>query len=258
MTFPGIDPATPNTARVVNALDGGRDNYAADREEAQRLLEICPQLATIMRENRAFLGRAVTWAAGQGVRQFADLGAGLPAAPAVHEVAQEADPAARVAYVDHDPLAVSHLRALYRAEGTAVLQADLTGPDAVLGDPALKTVIDLAQPVCVILGLVLGFLPARRAREVVAGYARLIAPGSVVVLSSLRFSDEGVWKDARAAFTAAPLRNHSPGQARRFLAGLELVPPGLTAAQGWRGGWRDAPVTRGGLACVLAAVARKP
>lgn len=214
-------------------------------------------------DNRAFIARAVTWAAGRGVRQFADLGAGFPVHPAVHEIAREAaDPASPVAYVDHDPVVVSHARAgawgEHWGEGIAVIEADLTDPPSVLGDPALRAVIDMAGPLCVILGLVLSLMPARQARQVVAGYADLIAPGSCIVISCGRCDDEVLWKQLSEAYTAAEIFNHSPADVEGFLAGLEIVPPGIVAAPNWRGGWHDAPAAPPGPAYVLGGVALKP
>ena len=172
-------------------------NFAADRDEAGRLLEACPGLPALVRENRAFLGRAVTWAAGQGIAQFLDLGTGLPLRPAVHESARTVIPGARVAYVDNDAMVCSHVQALLatdkRVQGIA---ADLADPGAVLADPALQAVIDPGEPVCVILGLVLNLMPAARARKIVAGYARpgrarqpdgdLRAPGSTTASCGTR------------------------------------------------------------------------
>ena len=257
-TVPGIDPGRPNVARVYDYLAGGHASYAADRDEAERLLAACPGLRDMVTENRAFLGRAVTWAADQGIAQFLDLGTGLPLHPAVHENARAILPGARVAYVDNDPLVCAHIQALLATDdGVHAAQADLTDPAAVLGHQAVKTVIDPAEPVCLILGLVLGLMPAARAREVVAGYADLVAPGSLVVVSCARFDDGAVWKQVRAACTAAAPRNHARGQVAGFLAGLEIVPPGLTTAQGWRGGWPDVRVTPRDPAYALAGVARK-
>jgi S-adenosyl methyltransferase len=261
-TPPPADFDHPNPARVYECLRGGYDHFAADREEAERLLEICPELRDMVSENRAFIARAVTWAANQGVRQFADLGAGMPASPAVHEMARAVLPQARVAYADIDPVAVRHMQAVRAlegwGEGTAVTEADLTDPAAVLKDPAVRAVIDPAEPVCVILGLVLGTMPAWQAREVVTEYADLVAPGSLVVISCARFDDESMWKELSAAYTAADSYNHAPAEIAGFLDGLEVVPPGLVAAQNWRGGWHDVPVTPPGPAYVLAGVARKP
>lgn len=245
-------------ARVYQHLLGGADSFRADRDEAARLLAACPALRDMARDNREFVARAVTWAAGRGIAQFLDLGAGLPVHPAVHESARAVIPDARVAYVDHDEVVCSHVRAvLATAEGVQAALADLADPAAVLGHEAVRAVIDLAEPVCLILGLVLNLMPAARARGVVAGYARLAAPGSCVAISCARVDDDVVTKGLRAACTAAEPHNHTRRAIAGFLGGLELVPPGLVMAQGWRGGWRDALAARPGPAYVLAAVARK-
>jgi hypothetical protein len=260
-----LDTTRPNVARVYDYLLGGYESFAADREQAAALLEICPSLGVAAFENRYFLARAVTWTAGQGVAQFADLGAGAPVRGAgarvmedIHVTAQAADRRARVAYVDNDPMVVSHSRAFRApARGVAVADADLTDPAAVLASPAVRAVIDPASPVCVIFGLALSLLPARQAREVMAGYADLIAPGSYVVISCGRCDDEALWKQLSEAYTAVGLYNHSPDEVAGFLTGLELVPPGLVPAQRWRGGWHDVPTAPPGPVYSLAAVARK-
>ena len=121
----------------------------------------------------------------------------------------------------------------------------------MLAHPGVRTVIDPAEPVCVILGLVLSLMPVRQAREVVAGYTDLVAPGSYVVISCGRCDDEALWKQLREAYTAAEIFNHAPGDVEGFLAGLELVPPGVVAAQNWRGGWHDVPAAPPGPVYVL-------
>jgi hypothetical protein len=253
------DFTRPSVARVYDVLAGGYDNFAADRDEAGRLLEACPGLRDMARANRAFLGRAVTWAAGQGIAQFLDLGAGLPLRPAVHESARAVIPDARTAYVDNDLLVCSHVRAVLATdERVQAAQADLTDMSAVLGQEAVKAVIDPAEPVCLIFGLVLNLMAARRAREVVAGYADQVAPGSLVVITCARVDDEVMWKGLRAACTTASPRNHTRRTVEGFLAGLKLVPPGLMAGRGWRGGWGDTLPMSPGSVYVLAAVARKP
>ena len=142
----GLDTTLPNMARVYNYWLGGKDNFPADRAEADLLLGIYPPLRDLVRENRAFVTRAVAWAAGQGISQFLDLGAGLPASPAVHQAARAVQPAARVAYVDNDPVVLAHARALLAGEGVTAVAADLRDPAAVLADKELRTVIDPAQP----------------------------------------------------------------------------------------------------------------
>jgi hypothetical protein len=136
---PGFDASAPNMARVYNYLLGGKDHYAADRSQARRLLAIYPPLAAMARENRAFLGRAITWAAQQGIAQFLDLGAGLPARPNAHQVARTVTPAAAVAYIDHDPVVLAHARALLAtSSGVGAAGADLRDPPAVLAAPECR------------------------------------------------------------------------------------------------------------------------
>jgi O-methyltransferase involved in polyketide biosynthesis len=250
----GFDSGTPNMARVYDCWLGGKDHYAADREEARRLLRIYPPLRAMVRENRAFITHAVTWAARQGVSQFIDLGAGLPASPAVHQTARAVNPAARVAYVDIDPVVLSHARALLAtSNGVTAVAADLRDPAAVLVDPQLRAVIDLREPVCVILAAVLHFLDADAARQVTAGYARLTAPGSCLVLSVACYDDEALGKRLSAEYTAATWHNHSRTDVESFFAGLDLVGPGVTEAQTWRP-WMLEPVLRRREGHVLAGV----
>ena len=252
-----FDPTTPNMARVYDYWLGGKDNYAADRAEAQRLLAIYPPLRELVRENRAFVIHAVSWAARQGIGQFIDLGAGLPASPAVHQAARAVMPAARVAYVDIDAVALAHARALLAiSDGVTAVAADLRDPGAVLATPELRTVIDPARPVCVILCAVLHFLDADAARTVTAGYARLMAPGSCLVISVASFDDETLGKQLAEEYTAAAWHNHTPADITSFFAGLELVGPDVTEAQTWRA-WLPRPVLRHREGHVLAGVARR-
>jgi S-adenosyl methyltransferase len=168
----GLDTSVPNVARVYDYWLGGKDNYAADRAEAERLVKLYPPLPALVRENREFLIGAVTWTARQGIGQFIDLGAGLPTSTSlpVHQAARAVLPAARVAYVDIDRVVVTHAVALLATDdGVAAINADLTDPVAVLCAREMREVIDPAQPVCVILGAVLHFCDADTARQVTAG-----------------------------------------------------------------------------------------
>ena len=254
----GFDPSVPNTARVYNYWLGGKDHFPADRAEAACLLEIYPPLRDLVRENRAFVIRAVAWAAEQGMGQFIDLGAGLPASPAVHQAARAVLPAARVAYVDTDPVVLSHARALLaQDDGVAAVNADLRDPDAVLANPELRAVIDPTEPMCVILTAVLHFLDAGTARQITAGYARLTAPGSCLVISCATYDDGALAKRLAAEYTAGPFVSHSREDVTSFFAGLEPVGPGVTEAQTWRP-WQPEPVLRRRDGHVLAGVARKP
>ena len=253
----GFDPATPNMARIYDYWLGGKDHFPADRAEAERLLGIYPPLRDLVRENRAFVVQAVGWAARQGICQFIDLGAGLPASPAVHQAARKVMPLARVAYVDVDPVVLSHARALVAtSDGVTAVAADLRDPGAVLADPVLRTVIDPDRPVCFILGAVLHFMDAGAARAVTAGYARLMTPGSCLVISVASFDDEDLGKQLAAEYTAAAWHNHTPADVESFFAGLQLVGPGVTEAQTWRA-WMPEPVMRHRDGHVLAGVARR-
>ncbi len=253
----GFDPSTPNTARVYDYWLGGKDHFPADRAEAGRLLVIYPPLRQMVRENRAFITRAVTWAALHGIGQFIDLGAGLPASPAVHQAARAVLPAAPVAYVDLDPVVLAHARALLATgDGVTAVAADLTDPAGVLAHPELRAVIDLREPVCIILAAVLHFLDPGAARTVTAGYERLMAPGSCLIISVACYDDEALAKRLAAEYTAATWHNHSREDVVSFFAGLDLVGPGVTEAQTWRA-WQPGPVLRRRDGHVLAGVASR-
>ncbi len=227
------DPAKPNIARTYDYLLGGTANFPADRDEAARLLAADPQLAELARRNRAFLTRAVTYVAGQGVRQFIDVGAGLPASPSTHEAAETALPGPRVAYVDNDPVVVAHTRGLRpRSARVVALPGDLRDPAAILTDPVLTSLIDLAEPVCVLLVAVLHFLDTPSARRVTATFTEAMAPGSYLVLSVGQAAPDRV-SHLRRAYTAARLHHHSRAGIEGFFAGLRLLPPGLTDARSW-------------------------
>jgi S-adenosyl methyltransferase len=252
----GFDASAPNMARVYDYWLGGKDHYAADRAEADRMLEIYPLLRDLAKENREFVTRAVDWAAGQGIGQFIDLGAGLPATPAVHQAARKILPSARVAYVDTDPVVLSHARALLATgDGVVAVDADLRDPAAVLGHPDLRAVIDPARRIGIILGAVLHFLPADAARAVTAGYARLAVPGSCLIISCACHDDEVLAKRLTGEYTAATWHNHSAADVESFFDGLEPVGPGVSEAATWRA-WLPEPVPCHRDGHVLAGVGR--
>jgi O-methyltransferase involved in polyketide biosynthesis len=255
----GLDFSRPNIARVYDFWLGGKENFAADRELAARLAQMYPPWVQACRDNRAFVRHAVTWAAQQGIRQFLDLGAGLPTHPAVHEVAQAVHPHARAVYVDSDLVVVRHAQALLAGpEGVEGVHADLTDPVAVWGNPAVREVINPAEPVCVIMTLVLHFLDSAQAQRIAAAYAAHIATGSALVVSVGRNDDPQMWAEVRRMYTAAVLHNHSRDEVLSFFDGLDLVPPGLALANSWRAGRPEVPDTPPGPAYVLAGVATKP
>ena len=255
----GIDTNIPNIARVYDFFLGGKDNFAADRELAAQIAEISPEWVQACHDNRRFVGRAVTWAARQGIRQFLDLGAGLPSHPAVHETVREIIPGARVCYVDHDPVVVAHARALLtKPVGVDIADVDLSDPAGVLEHPGVTSIIDWSEPVCVLLAMVLHFYDPVAARELAGGYASRLAPGSVLAISCGRNDDPDRWQRMRESYTAATTYNHSRDELRSFFGTLQLVPPGLALARTWRGGLADVPGRPPGPAYVLAAVGVKP
>jgi len=239
-TVADFDPRTPSIARVYDYLLNGKDNFAADREVAERLLAVAPLTAEVTRENRQFLARAVAWTARQGIRQFIDLGCGMPTAPNTHQTAQAIAADARVAYVDNDAVVLSHLRAL-AAKGdprVSVIDGDVCEAAAIL--EAVAAGIDLSAPVCLLMGFLLHFFAPGAARDLVARYAAALAPGSYVVLSAGR-GDSDAADQGFGAYSAgaALVYNHSVPEFASFFSSLELVPPGVVDAREWRPDWEQ-------------------
>jgi S-adenosyl methyltransferase len=224
-----FDPTQPNIARGYDYWLGGKDHFPADRAEAEQLLAIYPRLRECAQENRQFQERAVAWLAEQGVRQFLDVGSGLPTARNTHEVALAVDSACRVVYVDNDSVVLTHARALLRDVGVATAAGDLTDPAAILASPGVCGQLRLDEPVGLILGLVLHFFDANAAREISATFTRAIAPGSYVVIS-VGSADEETGRQLVEEYAAGRLHNHSPAQIAGFFTGLDLVGPGLADA----------------------------
>ena len=255
----GFDANVPNIARVYDFYLGGKNNFAADRELAAQIAELSPDWVQACRDNRRFVGRAVTWAARQGIRQFLDLGAGLPTHPAIHEAAREIIPDARVCYVDNDPVVVMHASALLTGPaGVDVAEVDLSDPVGVLEHPRVTSIIDWSEPVCVLLAMVLHFYDPVMARELAHGYESRLAAGSALAISCGRNDDPALWQRMRENYTAAATYNHTRDELRSFFGTLQLVPPGLALARRWRGGMADVPDRPPGPAYVLAAVGVKP
>jgi O-methyltransferase involved in polyketide biosynthesis len=254
---PEFDPRTPSIARVYDYLLGGKDNFAADREAGDRLVEVFPPAADIVPENRQFLSRAVTWVANQGVGQFIDLGCGLPTAPNTHETAQAVVPGARVAYVDNDPIAVSHLRAVVAkgSPGVAVVDGDAGDPDAILA--AVGRDLDLTAPTCLIMGFLLHFYPPAAGRELVGRYAAALAPGSYVIISNVRGDGEVAdrWFGTYSSGVAQG-HNYSVAEFGALFDGMKLVPPGVIDGRLWHPGWSDLPSVPHRDGQAIAGVAR--
>lgn len=227
-----VDSSKPNVARVYDCLLGGKDNFAADREEVARLLTIYPEMPERAGENRLFLARAVSWLAGRGIRQFLDIGSGLPTAQNTHQVAQRVNPSCRVVYVDNDPVVVAHGQALLAGNGVAAVQGDARDLASILTSPALQSLIDLRQPVAVILAMLFHFFDADTATQLMATLGEWLAPDSYVVLS-VGCGDEKTGGRLTREYTAGTLHNHTPEQIAGFFDGLEPVGLGLVDARKW-------------------------
>jgi SAM-dependent methyltransferase len=239
---PEINTHVPQSARVYDYWLGGKDHFPADRALGDAIAEALPTIRTQVRAQRAFLGRAVRYLTRDaGIRQFLDIGTGIPTAGNVHDVAQEVAPASRVLYVDNDPIVLAHARALMAgtAEGrVAFIQADLREPEAILGDPAVPVTLDLAQPVgLVLVGVMHHLRDEDDPRRIVATLVEALAPGSYLVLSQ---STPDFDPDAMRGLAAASEQGGIPNVPRSladtepFFAGLALVEPGLVPMAAWR------------------------
>ena len=250
----------PNIARMYSYLLRGKDHYQVDRNVLDAMLGSFPELAPIAQANRAFVARAVRHVARQGVTQFIDAGAGLPASPNVHETARSTAPGTRVAYVDRDPVVVSHGRALLACDDrVAVVAGNIRDPAAILADPALTAVIDLEQPVCVLLTAVLHFIEPAEADQAVAALRQLMTPGSYLIISAgtSTGTDPELIRGLQAAYRdAAPITARAEADIAAWFSGMCLARPGLTEVWSWRRPGRQASPTH--RARFLAGVARKP
>ena len=245
----GIDPTRPHSARIWNYWLGGMDNFRIDRRVGDQFLAIFPGQADIARQSRAFLGRVVRYLAGEaGIRQFLDIGTGLPTADNTHEVAQRVAPQSRIVYVDNDPLVLAHARALLTStpEGaTAYVHADMREPGKILAEAART--LDFAQPTAVLLLGILGHIPDEDDPQgIVARLLSALSPGSFLVVNDGTNvlhgqTDEPAENSARARaiarFAAAggiPYNLRTPERIAGFLTGLELVDPGVVSVSQWR------------------------
>ncbi|MFD0689388.1 SAM-dependent methyltransferase [Actinomadura fibrosa] len=232
----------PGVARIHDYLLGGKDNYAADRDLARRILRILPRAAEAARDGRAFLGRAVRTLAERGVRQFVDLGCGLPAAENLHRIAARHTAAPRVLYVDGDPLVIAHARALLLDGGNiGALRADLREPEAIASSPEMKRLIDPAEPTALVFSSVLHFLPDPH--RTVAALAASAAPGSALVISHAT-ADGAPAAVAEAArlygeTCGVPLFPRGAAEIEALFGPFTPLAPGVTPVAHWR--FRTAP-----------------
>lgn len=239
----------PHPARIYDYLLGGKDNFAADRDAAEAGLLTNPNARVTVRENRAFMRRVVRYLVKEaGIRQFLDVGTGLPTSPNVHEIAQAAAPEARIAYVDNDPIVLVHARALLTSsrEGkTSYIDADMRDPASILSSPELQATLDLSQPVALLLIAILHFIPDQdEPYLIVSRLIDALPAGSCLALSHLTSEfDPVVWEGISevAANGGMNLRVRSLPEIGRFFDGLELVEPGVQAVSRWRPDPGDVP-----------------
>ena len=258
----GVDPTKPNIARVYDYWLGGHHNLVADRELAEAMATLDPWIPAACKANRAFLGRAVQFLAAHGIRQFLDIGSGIPTAGNVHEVARSAVPEARVVYVDRDPVAVAMGRKLLTGnDRAAVVQADVRDVDAILADPAVGRLIDFSEPVAIMLVAILHFvLDADEPYRIVQRLRDTAAPGSYLVVSHATSQDnEALAAAAERIYNsrAADGQARSREQIAGFFGSWELAEPGLVYAPQWRPGSPDDVPGHPEKYWFLAGVARK-
>jgi O-methyltransferase involved in polyketide biosynthesis len=254
-----FDPKTPNIARMYAYLLGGKDHFPADRSAAQQILDDFPEVAQAARANRRFVTRAVQYVAEQGVTQFIDVGAGLPVHPTVHGTAQRVDPAARIAYVDNDPLVLVQAQALLAGPGVVAVLGDLRDPAAILAHPELSRLLDLAKPICVLLASVLHFLPPAQADATVAAFRAALVPGSYLVISSgtSTGTNPALLDRLRSVYAnTSDITGRPAEEIAAWLTGWDRVSPGLVDVDAWRPGhdwhWPSPAAAR-----ILVAVARR-
>lgn len=234
-----IDEKTPSSARVYDYLLGGEHNFDADRVMGAKFSEALPGAPIAARLNRAFLRRAVLFMAEQGIRQFLDIGSGIPTVGNVHDAAQGVDPSARVAYVDRDPVAVNHSRALLADNENAIaIREDLRDTDAILENPEVRELLDFDRPVGLLMVGVFHFIaPADEPAELIRTYRDRLVPGGFVALSHFTADSR---PEEMAAMVEVMTKSSDPIYPRgreeftSFFEGLELVEPGVVATPNWR------------------------
>lgn len=260
-----IDTSRPHSARIYDYYLGGKNRFAADRETADKVLSAWPHVRVSAREQRKFLGRAVRYLAEDaGIRQFMDIGTGLPTTDNVHEIAQRTAPDARIVYVDNDPLVLAHARALLTSapEGrTAYIHADLRRPESILADPVTRDVLDFSQPIALVLVGILHLIPDEDdPARLIATLTDALPPGSYLIASHLTAEhDQAGLGAGERTFRGAGLRGQlrdSDDFARLAFKGLELVPPGVVPVPEWRPD-EPGPAPKASEVSCYGAVARK-
>jgi S-adenosyl methyltransferase len=236
----GIDIERPSAARIYDYWLGGSHNFAVDREVARQVTAMVPDTALIMQGNRAFLHRAVRHLVDVGIRQFLDIGSGIPTLGNVHEVAQKATSEARVVYVDVDPVAVAHSRHILAGnERAVVIQGDLRRPEHILAHPDVRSLLDFGQPMALLMLAVMHFIPdADDPKAIIGRFSEALAPGSYLVLS--HGTADGMSREAANRWVDLFTRTPTPAVPRTREAveglfdGFDLVEPGLVWSPLWR------------------------
>ena len=262
---PLVDVSRPNPARIYDYLLGGSHNFAVDRETAESAMATGQVTAAPAIANRSFLRRAVRYMVEEGIDQFLDLGSGIPTVGNVHEIAQQANPNARVVYVDNEPVAVAHAKQLLSDDpNTAMVAADLRDVDAVLNHPDTRSMLDFSRPIGLLLVAVFHFVPdSDNPAGIVARYSSAVPTGSAVAVSHYTRDGYDAAKSERvrkamATYqrTATPVYARSKAQLAGLLAGLEIVPPGITWTPLWRPDNSEPALCEPAQSEIYAAVAR--
>jgi hypothetical protein len=234
----GIDVERPSAARIYDHLLGGDHNFDVDRQVVDQILAVDPQAAEAAQANRAFVRRTVHYLIDAGVRQFLDIGSGIPMVGHVHDIAQGADPESRVAFVDIDPLAVAHSRdILARNKRASVLQQDVRRPERILGAPQVRQLLDLEQPVAVLVVALFHYVSdADDPADILSRLTAPLAPGSYVALSHLTADTSRDMAGVREVFRRGGIELTLRGreQVEAMFAGFDLVEPGVVSVSQWR------------------------
>ncbi len=235
----GVETDKPSVARLYDFFLGGHHNYAADRELGRKLLQAEPNARYIVKENRAFLGRAVSYLTQAGISQFIDLGSGIPTQENVHEIAQRGNSESRVVYVDNDSGVIAHSRHLLRGNPlVSIINADLRNPAAIVTHPEVGRLIDFSQPVGLLMVTVLHFVPdTQDPYGIVSRFAQALAPGSFLVIShATRDSSPDTATKVEELYQNAATSAHTrtAEEIGRFFTGFEMVEPGLVYLPQWR------------------------
>ena len=262
---PRIDTSVAHSARIYDYILGGRDNFEADRKAAEAALAKNPSMGVAMRANRAVMRRMTAYLAGDlGIRQFLDIGTGLPTSPNMHEIAQRIAPESRVVYADNDPIVLAHARALLTSspEGACTyLDADARDTERILADPRLRATLDLSRPAALMLFGIMHFIPeSDDPYGMVSRLLGALPSGSYLAIQHpttdfypAGVGGQGAYRNAGIAF-----QYRTKDEFGRFLDGLELIEPGITPMADWRPEIEPGPQLTPAQAGAYAALARKP